>query len=168
MITQRAVNYAKVLYSLGIKEKSIQRTKNILQENGVLIKVLNNPVIGKQEKEAVIDAVFDKEICNYIKVLSKNQDMEAAADIFTVYGKMLLQDRNILTAKLTYAGKPDEQELEQIKAMLCRKFNKAAVSLELIEDTSLIGGYILTVGDTEYDKSIKGTLQELQKTLAGR
>ncbi|MFU0828355.1 MAG: hypothetical protein ACFWTJ_12655 [Lachnoclostridium sp.] len=40
--------------------------------------------------------------------------------------------------------------------------------MELKEDPSLIGGFVLKVGNTEYDKSIKGTLDELQKTLVRR
>lgn len=168
MITQRAVNYAKVLYSLDLDESIIQDAKNIFMENAELTDVFENPVIEKGQKEKIIDTVFDKQICRFLKVLNENKCMDIAIDIFTAYEKIMLEKKDIVKAKLAYAVKPNDEELEQIKAIVCQKYKKAGVSLELIEDASLIGGYVLTVEDTEFDKSIKGTLCELQKTLGGR
>ena len=62
----------------------------------------------------------------------------------------------------------DNEDIEQVKEMICKKYNKAGVELDLIEDPSLIGGMVLKVNDTEYDKSIKGTLDEMQKSLVRR
>lgn len=168
MITQRAVNYAKVLYSLGLKEESVLRTQKLLEENIELVSIFENPVIERAEKEAIIEAIFDTEIGNFLKVLCENKCFEIFGDICRAYEKMILDSKNILMAQLSFSVRPSDLELEQIKTMICQKYNKADVSLELVEDASLIGGYVLTVGDTEYDKSIKGALQELQKTLSGR
>lgn len=168
MMTQRASIYAKVLYSLQVKEEHKQEAEDIVNNNKELIQALANPIIGYNEKEAVIDALFEKDITAFLKVLVKNNCIEIVTDIFMEYEKLVLRGKNIISAVLTYASKPNDIELEQIKEMICQKFNKADVILELIEDTSLIGGYVLTIGDTEYDKSIKGTLQGLQKTLSGR
>lgn len=168
MITQRAVDYAKVLFSLELNEESIKRAKQIFLENLELIQTFENPMISIQEKEAVIQAIFDKEICGFLVKLCENQCMEIVHDIFTAHESIVLESKNILEAKLTYAVQPEDAEIEQIKGMLCDKFNKTGVSLALQEDASLIGGYVLSIGNTEYDKSIKGTLLELQKTLVGR
>jgi F-type H+-transporting ATPase subunit delta len=168
MITQQAANYAKVLFSLGIKEEVILPTKNIFLENKTLIEVFDNPVIKQEEKEAVIKAVFEEEIRRFIKLVCENKCIGIINEIFEAYEGMELASKNIIKATLTYVTKPDDTELEQIKNMVCSKYNKTGVSLKLLEDTSLIGGFVLTVGDMEYDKSIKGTLAEMQKTLVGR
>jgi F0F1-type ATP synthase delta subunit len=39
--------------------------------------------------------------------------------------------------------------------------------LQLKEDTYLIGGFTLTVGDMVYDNSLSGRLLELQKIMRG-
>lgn len=168
MITWQAVNYAKVLFTLEVSDFNIQKTKQIFRENSELIRALDNPMIDKKEKDAVIEAVFDKDICNFIKLLCDNRNIDLINEIFDAHETMELESKNIIQAKLTYAVKLMDEEIEQIKAMICKKYNKTGVSLELIEDVSLIGGYVLKIGDTEYDKSIQGALVELQKTLVGR
>lgn len=168
MISQRALNYAKILYSLKLQEDDINASKALLKEHCDLIDILENPVVGKQEKDAVIDRLFSAEIRSFFKVLCENKAIGMYAQIFEAYEEMELKQRNVLKAKLTYVSRPDDEELNQIKSMLCSKYNKSGVNLELSEDASLMGGYVLYVGDTVFDKSIKGTLSEMQKTLNRR
>jgi len=168
MITQQSKNYAKILLSLQIKEEIVVKSKEILFNSNELMQALGNPAINKKEKEAVIDKIFDKEITSFIKVLTNNKLIGTFAEIIDAYEDLLLEQKNILKAKLTYTVKLDEKQLEEIKAMLCQKYNKSGVYLELEEDPSLIGGFVLYTGNTEYDKSIKGALSELQKTLIRR
>lgn len=168
MISQRAVNYAKVLYSLELKEESIRSAQKLLMSCSELMEVLGNPIIRQQEKNAVIDSLFDKEICSFLKVLCENKMIGKFAEIIEAYENLVYEQKNMIKAKLIYAIKPEDNEIEQIKSMLCEKYNKTGVFLELEEDASLIGGYILYVGDMEYNKSIKGALSEMQKTLIRR
>ncbi len=168
MITLKAANYAKALFLLGPKEESIQKSKQILSENSELVKVLDNPVIKKREKEAVIDDIFENDIRSFLKVLCARQYIRGFGRILEAYETIMLDSKNMIKAKLSYVTRPDEGELERIKDMICNKYKKTGVILELEEDTSLIGGFVLTVGDMEYDKSMKGILSELQKTLVWR
>ncbi len=168
MITEEAYNYAKVLFSLGINEETIQETRQLFQENHELTEALDNPAVKPTEKEAVIDSIFTKEISSFLKVLSKNRNINIVDMIFEGYEVLLLDSKNIIKAKLSYASRPDEADIQQLKDMMCKKYKRAGVILELNEDLSLIGGYVLSVGNTEYDKSIRETLLELQKALARR
>ena len=168
MISQSASNYAKILYSLNLKENSVEQAKNILFSCCELMEVLENPTIKKQEKEAVIESLFEKEIVSFIKVLCDNMAIGLFPEIIDAYHGHILEHKNIIKAKLAYAIKPEYEQIEQIKRMLCDKYEKIGVDLELAEDTSLIAGFVLYVGDTEYDKSIKGALTDMQKTLIGR
>ena len=168
MITQRAVIYAKVLYSMDLKEKSINQAKILISNCKELIEVLGNPIVSKKEKNSVIEALFENEICSFFKVLCENKAIGIFTQIMEAYEDLVLEHKNMLKAKLTYAVKPDDEQIEQIKRMLCEKYNKAEVILEHEKDTSLVGGYVLYVRDMEYNKSIKGALSEMQKTLIGR
>ena len=168
MISQRALNYAKVLYSLELKEETIQSAKELLLNNSDLMDSLENPLVNKQEKSSVIDKLFDKEISSFLKTLCENKSIGLFSEIINAYEDMVLEHKNVLRAKLAYVKKPGEAEIDQIKNMLCEKYKKTGVFLELEEDASLIGGFVLYVGNTEYDKSIKGTLSEMQKTLIRR
>lgn len=168
MISQRAVNYAKVLFSMELGEKCITSTGRLLLNCSELMEVLNNPVIRKHEKASVIDALFDKEITGFLKVLCDNNMIGTFHEISDAYEILLNSYKNRMKAKLSYAVEPDQVQLEQIKFMLCDKYNVTEVVLELEKDDSLIGGLVLHVKDTEFDKSIKGALSEMQKTLMKR
>jgi len=164
-MTQHDMNYAKALFDLNISAVCVQNSKDIILENRELLDVLSDPTIKKREKHAVIDSIFDKEIRNFLKALCDNESIEHISRIFDIYEEVVLDSKNIIKAYLSYVTKPDENQLEKFKKFVCNKYNKKSVLLELKEDSSLIGGFILSIGDIEYDKSIKGTLLSLHKTL---
>jgi F-type H+-transporting ATPase subunit delta len=168
MTTLQTANFAKALFSLELPEEVVEKTKKILKDNKIITEVLENPSINRQQKEAVIDRIFDREICGFVKVLNLHGLLGYADEIFQEYDSMILERKNLLKATLFYVTKPDDDQLEQFKDVLCKKYKKTGVIMELKEDPSLIGGFVLKVGNTEYDKSIKGTLDELQKTLVRR
>ena len=168
MITQRALNYGKVLNSLQVKKEVMDAADKLLNDSSALIEVLENPVIKRKEKYAVINDIFEPEIVNFMKLLCDHNMIGAFGEIKEAYDAFLFEQRDIIKAKLRYATRPQDVQLEQIKSMLCQKYNKKEVFLELVEDASLIGGFVLYAEGTEFDKSIKGALSELQKTLIGR
>lgn len=168
MITAQAANYAKVLFSLGLQEECIENTREILLESRELVEALKNPNIKKKEKESVINRIFNKEISGFLKVLSLHQQIGIVSMIFQAYDALALENKSLLKAELFYVTQPDAEEINQIEDMLCRKYKKTRVIMKLEEDPALIGGFVLMVANTEYDKSIKGTLEELQKALVRR
>lgn len=167
-MTERDVNYAKVLLALHLPEEVISETKQLLNESDELLAALSNLSIKKQEKEAIIDRLFNKDIASFLKVLCKNHYIEKIEDIFKAYDELILESKNMMSATLSYVTKPSEAQIEGFKQMICKKYNKVDVLLQLKEEKSLIGGFILKVGDTEYDKSLKGKITHLQKTLLWR
>jgi len=166
-MTNHAMNYAKALFDLNISDGIVQNSRDIL-ENRELLDALCNPSIKKSEKHAVIDTVFNHEIINFLKVLCDNDCMEFISQIIDQYESIVLEGKNIIRATITFVTRPDDDQLEKLKEFVCKKYNKGNVLLELKEDSSLLGGFILSVGDMEYDKSIKGTLLSLHKTLIRR
>lgn len=167
MISQRALNYAKVLFSLKLQEETINQSKTLLGSSELLC-ALESPVVKKQEKEAVIATLFPEEIGSFLKELCANKAIGLFGQISDAYDEMKLEQSNLIRAKLAYVTKPGEEELGTIKTILCEKYKKTGVLLDLEEDASLVGGYVLYVQDTVYDKSIKGAISEMQKTLIRR
>jgi len=167
-MTQQAMNFAKAIFDLNISEEHIENAKDIIMANKELYEALSNPAVKNSEKHSVIDKIFDKEIRNFLKVLCDYNSMNQISQIFDAYDAIVLEGKNIIRATITFVIRPDNNQLEKIKEFLCSKYNKADVLLELKEDPSLIGGFILTVGDTMYDKSIRGSLSSLSKTLVWR
>ena len=153
---------------MEINEDSINQMKQLMLDSNELTDALNNPAVKQQEKEGVIDALFDKEVTGFLKVLCENKVVGLFPQIMEAYEELVLEHKNIIKGKFSFAYKPSDEEIKQIKNMICDKYKKSDVLLEMEQDDSLIGGYVLKVGNIEYNKSIKGALSEMQKALIGR
>ena len=70
-----------------------------------------------------------------------------------------------LHAKLAYVTPPDAAQLDKIKAFVAAQAPGREVELTLVEDKSLVAGFVLTAGEKEYDWSGKGQLDALKEQL---
>ncbi len=162
------INYAKALYELPVKTDSIKETREIFQNNSVLIKTLDSPVVSFEEKSKVIDKIFPKDICSFLKVICKKGRVQYILDIFSEYKKIYNKENGIVEATLYYVAKPTEEQQEKIKAFLKRKLGKETVKLNLISKPELIGGFVIDADGIEYDRSYKGRIDALNHKLVWR
>mgnify|MGYP002082412101 FL=1 len=117
---------------------------------------------------SVIDQVFPESMKNFLKVVCKNQRVNLINEIFDAYDEYCDEQAHILTAVLTCVEPPSEEQLDKMKVFLCDKYQKADVKIQIVEDTSLLGGFILHVENDEYDWSLKGRLTRLEQKLTWR
>ena len=66
-----AKRYARVLYELEIPKADIEKTKEIFCQVPEVYEVLLNPVITAKNKYSVIEQIFPKSICNFLKVTTR-------------------------------------------------------------------------------------------------
>ena len=152
-MTQTASNYGTVLFELGVKKEIVEKTKEIFSLTEELPKMLQSPIVSKDAKHRLIEDIFPEEIRNFLKVVSDHQEMDLMDDIFVAYKKAYDENHGILCAEMSYVMEPDA---------------KQTVELSMVEDKSLIGGFVLRVGDKEEDYSMKGRLDRLEKRLTWR
>ena len=55
-----------------------------------------------------------------------------------------------------------------MEAFLCGRYGAVKAKIQVCRDESLLGGFILRVGNDEYDWSIKGRLDSLKQKLTWR
>ncbi len=165
---QAAINYGQVLYELSIPESAIEEAALALKSVPELKHVLESPVVAKSSKHRIIDRIFSESIRNFLKVLVDRRDMELAEDIFKAWRSYVCKKEGILEASLYYVTDPGEEQLQEIKKMLCRNYQKRDVKLRMVEDPGLIGGFIIRVGDVETDWSLKGRLRQLEQKIMRR
>lgn len=165
---QIAINYAKVLYELGISKNIIEETQEILSLEPLLKRTLISPVVSEQKKHNIIEKVFPKEMHHFFKVLCGYKSMEVIDEIFVAYKDYYNEQNSILEAKLTYVTAPNQEQLNGIKKYLMNKYHKKQVELSLVEDPSIIGGFIIQAQNFETDRSIKGRFNQLQQRLVRR
>jgi len=167
-MTQTAINYAKVLYELGISKNMVEEAEKIMSSVPELKGILENPTVSKQKKHNIIEKVFPKEMHNFFKVLSDYQSIEETDDIFAAYKKYYNEKNGILEARLSYVTAPGTEQLEGIRTFLMNKYHKKKVDLMLTEDPTIVGGFIIQVENYVTDWSTRGRLNQLQQKLVRR
>ena len=165
---QLDANYGKVLFELSLSDEVLNETRELLKNHKELLTVLDHPGVKAKEKHVVIDRLFRSEVGNFLKVLCDNGHVSHITEIFRAYEDLVLESKNMIRATLSFVSMPSEAQLVGIKDTICKKYKKEDVLLELKESPNLIGGFILNVGDIEYDRSIKGKLLDMQKRLLWR
>ena len=166
-MTVVADNYAKVLIDMNIAEEDIETMRALLMNDEVFA-ALENPLISAQNKRSVIDKLFPEAVCSFLKVMSDNGDIILVDDMFQAYEQLVLDRKNVVRATFTYVTKPDDAQVEKLKKLICRQYGKEDVELTLKEDPSLVGGFILSVGDSVVDKSLKTAILKMQRHFAVR
>lgn len=167
-MTQTASNYGRVLFELGIEKNIVEETARIFSLTPELLRELLNPTISKDRKRKIIRKIFPKEIQNFLCVLSDYQRMDQIHDILEAYKTCYQKEHHVIAATLYYVTKPTEQQEEGIKNYIGNQFHGDEVELNLIQDLSLIGGFVIRVGDMEIDQSLRGRMNELKQRLVWR
>ena len=167
-MTETAINYAKVLYELGIDKDIAEDARAAFEEVPELKKTLTNPVIPIRTKHRIIEKVFPEEIRNFFKILCDYRSVEAVEDIFAAYKEYYNEQNGILTAHLVYVDMPDEKQLEQMGTFLCKKYGAKEVEWNLTQNEKLFGGFVLRVKDYEYDWSLAGRMNQIRNRLIWR
>ncbi len=163
-----AMRYVQVLYELNVPKEAIQKAREIFEEVPQLHDVFVNPTIPAQKKERVIDKVFPQEMRNFLKVACKYERMDLIPEIFAAYDRYCDEQDRILSAVLTCVELPSDEQLKNMEAFLCKKYEASKARIEIQTDSTLLSGFVLRTGSDEYDWSLKGRLDRLGQKLTWR
>lgn len=167
-MTQISINYGRTLYELSVPKESVIKAENILKRTPQLMQVLESPIVPLEKKEKVISRIFPKELESFLCVVCKYHHAGLLLEMFQAYQECYNEQNKILTAALYYVDMPSHEQAEGMKTFLKNKFHTEDVALELKEDKSLVGGFILRAKDQEFDYSLKGRINALQQKLIWR
>ncbi len=167
-MNQTAINYATALYELSISNEAVEETARLFFQTPQLKQVLTSPVTSLKEKRTAIARIFPPAMQNFLKELCDNRDADQIDQILEAYRSYRCEMNGILEAELRCAAEPSAEQLKQIAGHLCRKYGKSDVRWTIRRDPSLMGGFVIRVGDIESDWSLKGRLKQLQQKLMWR
>lgn len=169
-----ANRYAKSLLETSVEQNKLDVIYNDMKgmkdtfENKDLSLLLKSPIINAEKKWSALNAVYSGKIdelsLNFIKLAIKKGRESHLPNMCDAFIKLYREKNNIASAKVITATKLTEEKLNSIKASL----NLQASSLEIEEevDESLIGGFIIVMGDKRYDASVKHKLNKLRKSFS--
>ena len=63
------------------------------------------------------------------------------------------------------AREPDDESLRSLAKLLCARHSYCAVTFEIVQDDTLLGGFTAEIDGVTYDKSVRGQLRALAHDL---
>ncbi len=172
-MSRAAIRYAKaILDTAGADAAAVNADMAsivaALKESSELSVFLSDPVAGADTKLAVLNEVFPNiqhTTKGLFRLLQENKRFEILPDVAEQYKMLFDEAGGIETAVVTTAF-PITAELEQKVMSKIREFSNKTITIENIVDDSIIGGFILRIGDKQYNASIASRLTELKMELS--
>ncbi|MEE9373587.1 MAG: ATP synthase F1 subunit delta [Saprospiraceae bacterium] len=168
-----ARRYAKSLLDLAIDEKKLDsviddsKTLAAALESRELFLLLKSPIIKGDKKLKALSTIFSGKIddltMRFIGLTMKKGRESILPEIIDSLQDQYNKMRNITTATLTTAVNIDSAVINDIETKL--KSEGGHVDLSTKIDSSIIGGYILEIGDKIYDASVQRQIKDLRKEL---
>lgn len=169
---QKVSDYAQQLYRMHVPNSEIEETSRIFEVLPETASQLSDPTVPLENRLAIIDSIFPTEVRDILKVLCQNSLLSSWMDIADEYQRISEEESTKLSVRLRYVTKPEEEQLKRIRSFVYNKYHTRNIEMRLEEDASLGGGFILEVGNDQYDWSTKGRRQQfldevMSKRLGG-
>jgi F-type H+-transporting ATPase subunit delta len=170
--TRAAIRYAKAVLSLATdnqKAKAVQADMTLIGQaianNASLDNALKSPVVKLTEKAAVLNTLFpsvSSESKSLFTTLVSNKRVNILGQIATQYRALYDQGNNKENAFVATAI-PMTSELEAKVMAKLKTLTTKEVTLHKSVDANILGGFVLRVGDQQYDASVSNQLNTLKR-----
>ena len=167
-----AIRYAKALLSLASDDKTADAVNSDMKliadtiaGNKELRDALQSPVISSSDKKAVLLEVFkgaNKSTLSLIDTLNTNNRIDILGDVATKYNQLFDESKGIQVAMVTTAVELTADLKKKVLAK-AKELTGKDVEVENIIDESILGGFILRIGDVQYNASVANQLNKLKQ-----
>ena len=169
-----AVRYAKAIISLA-KDKNVLAEvnddmgliKDTIDKSSELRIFLKSPVIIDRVKKSALQEIFKNVngvTSGLIDVLVQNNRLEILWLVASRYRDFYNELNGIQLARVVTAV-PLSPELEKKVQEKVKELTGNIAKIENIVDSNIIGGFILRVGDIQFNGSVKAQLSRLERDL---
>jgi len=176
MSSRAAVRYANAILDLAKDNGSVEAVLNemksitaTLEGSKDLRNALRSPVVKEEDKRNILREIFSdtsKETIGLIDVLVDNKRADMIGGVAKSFITQYNKSQNIEAATVTTAV-PLTPELEaKVLAKVTALTGSKNVTLTNVIDESIIGGFVLRVGDMQYNASIASQLGKLKREFS--
>jgi F-type H+-transporting ATPase subunit delta len=128
-----------------------------------------NPAIDFEAKRNVTRTIAKRVVLSemaikVLEVLIRNHRINHLDSVIEALAAMIRQATEAVAADVRTAHRLNPQELEQLRAVLEKKFGRK-VEVEVNTDPTLLGGFVAKVGSKVYDASIAGKMNKFRESL---
>lgn len=171
-----ANRYAKSLLDLAVEKKAVEDVyKDMLDfvescdASQELVLAMKSPIIKHTDKLAILTKLFKKTFnpisFSIFEIITKKNRESFLPAIAKQFVNLYSEHKGIQKAEVISSTALTADQKKNFTEIVKKHTGK---EVELIEkvDSSLIGGYILRVGDKQIDDSIRRKLNDLKVSLA--
>jgi F-type H+-transporting ATPase subunit delta len=164
--------YAKSLLELAEEKGKLEEVNkdmslfvDVAKANIQFQHMLKNPIINHDKKQAVLDTIFkgrvsDMTLAMFRIIVHKNREA-FLYDIAKEFKNQYKVFKGISSAEVTTTYPLSQDQKNVFVSMVAKKEGKKVELSEKV-DESIIGGFVLKVGDMQIDESIKAKLHRLE------
>lgn len=167
-----AVRYAKAFFQVAQekgKQDKLRADVDLLfemcmQEDFNLL--LNSPVIKTSRKKEIFSKILSDKVdsltVGFVNMITDNKREAHIPAICRNFIDQYRELKGIKAAKVTTAVALDDILADKIKSTISELF-KTEVELSTEENSDLIGGFVLRVGDKQIDASVASKLRQIER-----
>jgi F-type H+-transporting ATPase subunit delta len=167
-----AIRYAKAVLEIAnnqnlaeVVNQDMSLMANTITESEDLSEMLQSPIVLSTAKKSALLEIFkgsNKLTVSLIDLLITNKRINILGEVASKYNQLFDELRGREVATVTTAI-PMTSDLEAKVLSKVKELTSKAVELENIVDESILGGFILRVGDKQYNASIANQLNKLKR-----
>ncbi|PIB33334.1 ATP synthase F1 subunit delta [Gaetbulibacter sp. 5U11] len=171
-----AIRYAKAVLSLAtdnnttdVVNNDMELINNTVAQSKDLKDMLYSPVISSSIKKSALLEVFkgiNPATVNLIDTLITNKRTDLLPEVASKFITLYEQQKGSQIATVTTAVPLTEALEAKVLAKVLAKVKEVTgkdAAIKNIVDESILGGFILRVGDTQYNASIANQLSKLKR-----
>lgn len=172
--TKVASRYAKALLELAIDQKKVD---SVLGDMNFLLSTSNeardfqmlieSPIVKTDKKISIFELIFEQFepiTLDFVKLITTNRREAYLPAIAEAFEALVKEHKGIVPITLTSAVKLDDKTKEAILAKI-QVSVKGQLEVKEMIDESLIGGFVVRMGDTRIDASVASQLNNLKQRL---
>lgn len=171
-----AIRYAKAILEIANSKNATSQVSadmaliaSTIKSNSELSSFIQNPLVRVEAKKDVVSEVFasvDPVTKSIFRLLLENKRFEILDSIAVEYKKLFDEMNGVEVAIVTTAIPMDAALEAKVSAKIATLSNSQKITIENIVDPAIIGGFILKIGDKQYNASIANRLQVLKRELS--
>jgi F-type H+-transporting ATPase subunit delta len=171
-MSRAAIRYAKAIIDIATESNNASAVNNdmktigtAIKENGELHEFLSNPIVNGSIKMNALIEIFPSlqaETKGLFQLLVANKRFEILSAITSQFNTLFDIASGIEQAVVTTAV-PLTAELEVLVKNKLKEFSSNTISITNVVDASIIGGFVIRIGDKQYNASVANKLQQLKR-----
>ena len=171
-MSRAAIRYAKAILDIATESNNTTAVNNdmktivlAIKESEELKDFLSNPIVNGEVKMSALSEIFSSlqtETKGLFQLLLANKRFEILSAIATKFNELFDIASGVEKAVVTTAV-PLTAELEVLVTNKLKEFSSNTISITNVVDASIIGGFVLRIGDKQYNASVANKLQQLKR-----